>query len=128
MTKVTWEQFWQELVAEVEARGPQAVVEFKAQGDRYRLGADISILRRRAGITQAKLAELSGIDQSDLSRIERGAGNPTYETLCRIAQHVAARVVLLTLPLPRDSSKLARRLPTQTRSAKSSAARKAHKT
>ena len=42
--------------------------------------------RAKAGLSQKELARLSGIDQSDLSKIERGIGNPTVAMLERIAR------------------------------------------
>ncbi|WP_344774312.1 helix-turn-helix transcriptional regulator [Gryllotalpicola kribbensis] len=37
------------------------------------------------GATQEKVAQLAGIDQTNYGDIERGFGNPTFETLLRIA-------------------------------------------
>jgi DNA-binding phage protein len=42
--------------------------------------------REKAGITLAEVAERSGIDKAALSRLERGATNPTFETLSRYVQ------------------------------------------
>ena len=41
--------------------------------------------RAKAGLSQAELGALSGIDQSDISKIERGAANPSISTLNRLA-------------------------------------------
>lgn len=46
----------------------------------------ISAARARAGISQNELAFLSGIDQSDISKIERGMANPSVNTLERLAK------------------------------------------
>ena len=45
----------------------------------------ISEARMKAGLTQKELAKLTGIDQADISRIERGIANPSVETLERLA-------------------------------------------
>jgi len=50
--------------------------------------------RARAGITQAELSALTGIDQSDISKIERGAANPSVTTLARIAQALGAKLTV----------------------------------
>jgi transcriptional regulator with XRE-family HTH domain len=43
--------------------------------------------RRLKDITQAQLAEQSGVDQRTISDIERGANrNPSWETVARIAK------------------------------------------
>lgn len=45
----------------------------------------LSAARAIAGISQAELAARAGIDQSDISKIERGTANPSVTTLGRLA-------------------------------------------
>ena len=45
----------------------------------------VAYARAIAGITQKELAASSGIDQSDISKIERGIANPSVGTLEKIA-------------------------------------------
>ena len=45
-------------------------------------------------ISQKELADLTGIDQSDISKIERGASNPTLGTLERIANALGGKLVI----------------------------------
>jgi transcriptional regulator with XRE-family HTH domain len=61
----------------------------------YDLAMQVVGLREARGLTQAQLAELSGIDQGDISRIERGATNPTARTLQRIANALDADLRLV---------------------------------
>lgn len=42
--------------------------------------------RRRAGVTQAELAERLGIARSTVARWEMRRTLPTYETLCAVAE------------------------------------------
>lgn len=49
------------------------------------LGQNIQRLRKRQKITQEKLAELVGIDQKNISKIENGNNYPTAENLTAIA-------------------------------------------
>ncbi len=42
------------------------------------------VARKAAGLNQQQLADLTGINQSEISRIERGQGNPTLDTLERL--------------------------------------------
>ena len=42
--------------------------------------------RRKRGITQKELAQLSGITQPDISRFENGRGNPSVKTLSCLAR------------------------------------------
>lgn len=48
--------------------------------------------RARAGVSQKKLSELTGIDQSDISKIERGVANPSVSTLERLARAMGMEV------------------------------------
>lgn len=59
------------------------------------IAADVLALRLGHGWTQAELAERSGIDQSDISRIERGLSNATEATLGRLADVLDAEVHLV---------------------------------
>jgi transcriptional regulator with XRE-family HTH domain len=46
--------------------------------------------RQSAGLTQVELAERAGVTQPVIARLERGGGNPTFETLERVL-HAAGR-------------------------------------
>lgn len=46
----------------------------------------VAAARANAGISQSELSAQTGIDQSDISKIERGIGNPSVGTLNRLAR------------------------------------------
>lgn len=50
--------------------------------------------RAKTGISQKELADLTGIDQSDISKIERGIANPSVNTLNRIAVALGAKLTI----------------------------------
>lgn len=50
------------------------------------LANELTQARIQAGISQAELGSRTGIDQSDISKIERGASNPSIATLTRLAE------------------------------------------
>ena len=50
------------------------------------IGRQIRERRKDLKINQAKLAQLSGIGLNSLSRLESGKGNPTLESLQKIAE------------------------------------------
>ena len=50
------------------------------------LGLNIKALRKKRGYTQVKMQMLTGIDQSDYSKIESGKRYYTFEQCKRIAQ------------------------------------------
>ena len=63
--------------------------EFKKEWDKlepeYQIMSEMIKARNETGITQQQLSKLTGINQSNLSRIENGNGNPSLSTLQRIA-------------------------------------------
>ena len=50
------------------------------------IGIEVATARAERGMSQKELAAATGIDQSDISRIERGVANPSVMTLKRIAE------------------------------------------
>ena len=57
-------------------------------------GEAVAAARARKGISQMELAEATGIDQSDISKIERGVANPSVGTLSRIAEALDGTLVV----------------------------------
>jgi predicted nucleotidyltransferase/DNA-binding XRE family transcriptional regulator len=54
--------------------------------------------RRRAGLSQAELADLAGTSQSAINRYERGVVEPSLSTLRRLLQACGARLQIELLP------------------------------
>ena len=50
--------------------------------------------RARRGLSQKQLASLCGIDQSDISKIERGLSNPSVATLQKIAKGLGGNLAI----------------------------------
>ena len=46
----------------------------------------------KAGISQVELASKTGINQSDISKLERGIGNPSVGTLNRLASAMGMKL------------------------------------
>ncbi|WP_282948319.1 helix-turn-helix domain-containing protein [Cellulomonas endometrii] len=65
-----------------------------------RLGQDIAALRRENHLSQAQLAQRASVQQADISRIERGLGNPTRDTLVRLASALGGRLTVVGEPAP----------------------------
>jgi ribosome-binding protein aMBF1 (putative translation factor) len=61
----------------------------------YAVAMQVVELREKHGFTQAELAKRSGIDQGDVSRIERGSATPNEKTLIRIADALSADLKLV---------------------------------
>jgi len=62
------------------------------------LANQILTARRRIGLTQVELASMCGIAQSEISRIERGDGNPTVVTLSRIGRSLDLNLQFVSAP------------------------------
>lgn len=80
----------QDIEQEAAAEGPAAVEQLRSIDSRLRLAGQLLELRRRRGITQRQLGELSGVQQADISRIERGETQPTTATARRLADALGA--------------------------------------
>ncbi len=69
---------------------------------RGRIGARLREWRRRRGLTQEQLAERAGLSYKFIGEIERGTGNPTVDTLGRLAQALHVDLAeLVRAPEPR---------------------------
>src|SRR5438034_4529632 len=87
--------FMSELKREADAEGPEAVAELRYFRERFRLARRFAEARRRRGWTQKKLAQKTGIDQSEISNLESGQANPTYKTMYAVAAALGAKIDLV---------------------------------
>lgn len=53
---------------------------------RHLVGNNVKRLRKAAGITQAELADLVGVDRAYISGLEQGNRNPTIVSLWHVAR------------------------------------------
>lgn len=68
---------------------------FRAELDaRAALGAQLKAARIAHGLSQPALANLSGLQQAEISRIETGVANPTTDTLVRLASALQLTMTL----------------------------------
>ena len=54
----------------------------------------VAAARAVSGLSQKQLAQITGIDQSDISKIERGTANPSISTLERIAKALGGKLTV----------------------------------
>ena len=64
----------------------------------YAFGHVIDSARKARNLRQSDLAELSGIAQADISRIERGQIAPTVPTLLKLTDALGAQIQLVLPP------------------------------
>jgi DNA-binding XRE family transcriptional regulator len=98
-----------QLIADIEEEaqdeGPQAVRELEQFREEFSLASQLIESRREGKLSQRELAKLSGVPQSEISRIETGASNPTYATITALLRPIGKRIQLV------DSGTVGMRLP-----------------
>lgn len=55
--------------------------------------------REKLNITQTELARRTGIDQGDISKLERGTRNPSLKLLKRLAQGLGMELKITFVPI-----------------------------
>lgn len=69
------------------------LIEVEKEADlNHLLAYSLSLAREQANMTQKELSVKTGIYQADISKIERGLGNPSLTTLKRLAEGVGAEL------------------------------------
>jgi len=58
------------------------------------LATSISARRKNLGISQNDLAEMSGVSLATIKNIERGKGNPSFETVKKILAVLGMEILL----------------------------------
>lgn len=84
---------WSPQAREISERlGQQLDLEIS---DHEVLGRELRAARKAARLTQPELARISAVQQAEISRIERGLGNPTRDTLLRLTAPLGVRLALV---------------------------------
>jgi DNA-binding XRE family transcriptional regulator len=78
-----------EVEKQAKAAGPEALARWDAFNAHYAMAREVRELRN---LTQKQLAAASGINQGEISQIERGQTNPTASTLAALLAPLGARV------------------------------------
>ncbi len=91
-----------QLIADIEdearSEGPPAVRELEQFREEFSLASQLIRSRKERELSQRQLAKLSGVPQSEISRIETGAGNPTYATVAALLGPLGKRVQIVDGP------------------------------
>jgi transcriptional regulator with XRE-family HTH domain len=103
----------------LSAEGREALEVFNAA---HLAGNLVRDARRARDITQRTLAGSTGIDQADISRIERGLTTPTLHTLFRLLNALGASVVVTLADRDPVRTRGRRGVETRTATAKRAAA------
>ena len=92
---IKYEDFKAQRLADPEVRK-----EYEALEPQFRLIRDILLRRSQLNLSQVQLAKLVGTKQPAMSRLERGDGNITINTLRRIADALNADLDISLKPRP----------------------------
>jgi ribosome-binding protein aMBF1 (putative translation factor) len=82
----TFKQFWRDVERKARDRGPDAVARLADLRAAFRLARELVRAREQRKLTQSAVSKLTGITQADLSRYERGQGNPGFLTLEKLGK------------------------------------------
>lgn len=85
----TWEDVQAEWV-----KNPKYVREYKKLEPRYRAISALIGARLQKKISQTKLAQMAGIHQSAIARMESGNANPTIDFLGRLASAMNSQLTV----------------------------------
>lgn len=77
-----------------QLKDPEVRAEYDALAPEFAIVQAMIDARKRTGMTQKDLAAATGIYQGDISKLERGCGNPSIKTLQRLAAGMGMRLKL----------------------------------
>ena len=89
---------YDEYVAE-QLKDPEFRAEYDALEPEFAIVQAMIDARKNSGLTQKQLAERTGIAQGDISKLEKGSGNPSLKTLQRLAAAMDMRLRIEFLPI-----------------------------
>lgn len=84
---------------EKQLEDPEFRKEWESLEPEYAIMQALIDARNEAGITQTELSRRTGIAQTDISKLERGNGNPSLKTLKRLAEGLGMTLELKFKPI-----------------------------
>lgn len=84
-----------------QLRNPEFKKEWDALEPEYQIIKAMLDIRSEKAITQKQLADITGIPQADISRLENGNANPSLRTLQRLADGMGMKLKLEFIPADR---------------------------
>jgi DNA-binding XRE family transcriptional regulator len=91
-----FDDYIHEVEQKARAGSPDAAARWDAFNAHYAMAREVRELRKQHKLTQKQLAAVSGINQGEISRIERGQTNPTATTLAALLAPLGARLGVVT--------------------------------
>ena len=81
-----------------QLKNPDFKAEYDALDPEFSIVQAMIDARKASGLTQKQLAEITGIAQADISKLENGNANPSLRTLQRLADGLGMRIKLEFVP------------------------------
>lgn len=91
---ITWDSIRAEVLAD-----PVVKAEYEALEAEFSIASQLISLRAATGLTQGEFAELVGMKQSQLARIESGKQIPKLDTLAKLAAGAGYNIEVHFIPL-----------------------------
>ena len=82
-----------------QLKDPKFREEYEALAPEFAIMQAIIDARKSAGLTQKELSERTGIAQADISKLEKGNGNPSLRTLQRLAAGMGMQIKIAFEPI-----------------------------
>ena len=83
---------------ELEKKSPEFLKASQDELARLPVSTQLAIARREAGLTQDQVARRLHVSQSAVAQVERADGNPTVETVAKIARLLGYQLRLAPTP------------------------------
>lgn len=107
MARKTFDEILDKIEREAKEHGEEKdLARLRAH---FRLGRRFAQRRLELGLSQQALAAKTGIQQAEISRIESGAGNPTFDTLETLTAGLRGRLEFRPLKAARRRTAAKRR-------------------
>ena len=84
-----------------QLKNPEFKKEWDALEPEYQIIKAMLDTRNEKAMTQKQLADITGIPQADISRLENGNANPSLRTLQRLAEGMGMKLKLEFVPVNR---------------------------
>ena len=75
-------------------QNPETLQEYNRLSEEFVLIDQLIMMRTKAGLTQEQVAERMHTQKSNISRMERGNGNPSWQPLTKYAQACGFELML----------------------------------
>lgn len=82
-----------------QMKDPEFKREYDALEPEFAIIQALIDARKASGLTQKQLAEITGIAQADISKLENGNANPSLRTLQRLASGMGTALKIEFVPM-----------------------------